>query len=264
MTFAERLAEHPAGRLHVAGDWHGHMSWAEQALRKLADDGCTTLMHVGDFGFFPDLGFGPAYLHAVNSAAGRYGITILVTAGNHDDHATIDRLIAANGCEPAKLSEHVWVLPRGYRFTLGRRTIVSLGGAASIDFEARTEGVDWWREEVVTEADVAAATAGGPADILVTHEAPLDAIDEIVRSRAGMGRFRLPQHISDYSNESAVLVQQAREAIAPPLHFHGHWHIPGSRSFDGGREVVSLGMNTQPGNLARVNLASLTWETLNV
>ena len=264
MTLAERLAAHPADHLHVAGDWHGHMSWARRALRTLAEDGCATLMHVGDFGFFPGLRFGPQYLHAVDNAAGQCGITILVTAGNHDDHAVIDRLIAQNGNQPAKIAEHIWVLPRGHRFTLGGRTIVSLGGAASIDFESRTEGGDWWREEVVTEADVAAATAGGPADILITHEAPLEAINEIVLSRAGLGKFRHPQHIEEYSNESAVQVQRARDAIAPQLHFHGHWHIPGSQSFDGGREVVSLGMNAQPGNLARVSLGDLTWKTLEL
>lgn len=248
--------------VHVAGDWHGHTSWAIRALRALADDGCQVLLHVGDFGFFPNLPFGPTFLAAVEREAARHGITVLVTAGNHDNHEAIDRLVAAAGPGPAQLSAHVWVLPRGHRFALGGRSFVSLGGAASIDFEARTEGIDWWREEVVTEADVAAATAGGRADVLITHEAPLEAINEIILSRAGMGKLRHPKHISDYSNASAVLVQEAREVIDPTLHFHGHWHIPGSQRFEGSREVVSMGMNGQRQNLARVTLETLSWQAL--
>ena len=75
---------------------------------------------------------------------------------DHEDYPELDQLFAeAPGCA-IRVSELVWVLPRGYRMTIGGRSVMAFGGAASIDFRYRAPDREWWGSELPTEADVQA------------------------------------------------------------------------------------------------------------
>lgn len=103
------------------------------------------------------------------------GVVILVRPGNHEWWEAIDQIALVDrgdGWGAVKwVTDHIAVLPRGHRSTRTTgteggappmsRSFVSLGGAPSIDYLWRRQGVSWWPSEQITDDDVAAVVAGG-------------------------------------------------------------------------------------------------------
>jgi len=92
--------------------------------------------------------------------------------GNHEDSARLDaHPIDEDGRR--RLSDHVWHLPRGFRWQWGDSTWVAVGGAVSVDKQYRIEGKTWFAAEELTSEEADLIIAAGPADIVVAHDAPL-------------------------------------------------------------------------------------------
>jgi hypothetical protein len=160
-----------------------------------------------------------------------------------------------------RVSDITWVLPRPARLTIGARTVLSLGGAASVDRRKRTEGRDWWPDEAITDEHVAAAIAGGPADVMLTHESPANTPVRAVRDMLRTNPHRFPAEALEESAQSRARVSEVWDAVRPQLLLHGHMHTPGGGIAEDGRRVVSLGADEQPGNLAILDIRTLTIET---
>ncbi|WP_166790654.1 MULTISPECIES: metallophosphoesterase [unclassified Cryobacterium] len=209
----------------VAGDWHGNSSWAGKAIPSIARNSpeVRTILHVGDFGIWPGAS-GRKFLDAVDFWCARAGITrVLVTPGNHEHWGWLDREFHARPGKPAALSPVVAVLPRGYRFEIGHRTFASFGGAASVDFEMRSEGIDWFPSELPTKHDVARAVAGGYADVLLTHET-IDGGTPATESVLRRNPMGWSTEALDYSSRSRALVTEVWKGTSPQMLFHGHMH----------------------------------------
>ena len=253
----------PSEETHVvvAGDWHANIDWVGKAIPSIARDapGVRTILHVGDFGIWAGVG-GRKYLDALDFWCDRAGISrVLVTPGNHEDWNWLDKEFNS---QPGKLvSSRVEVLPRGYRFEIGGRTFASFGGAASVDFEMRSAGIDWFPGEMPTEQDVERAIGGGPVDVLLTHETVdggTHASEHLLR-RNPMGWS--PEAL-DYSSRSRALVTRVWERVAPKLLFHGHMHVADKITLPTGQQVISLGRDGQARNLALLELSTLKWQWL--
>ncbi|MER7795902.1 hypothetical protein [Microbacterium sp. NPDC096154] len=126
-----------------------------------------TVLSLGDWGYWQK-----HRLDQFDSLLRRSGIArALITLGNHEEY---DRVAQAFDDAPAghavRISPYVWILPRPFRFTNGGRSVLSFGGAASVDVRSRREGVDWWPDEMPSEEQAAAAIGGGPAEVMVTHD----------------------------------------------------------------------------------------------
>src|SRR5690606_25575043 len=136
-----------------------------------------TVLQVGDYGFLHE----DAGTHPIDYWAKKTGIErVLVTLGNHEDWHRI--VTAQEDYAPGKamrVSDVVWLLPRPFRFSIAGREVLSLGGASSVDKAHRTPGRDWFAEELITEDMERDAIAGGPADLLLTHESPTIAVPEV-------------------------------------------------------------------------------------
>ncbi|GAA5037660.1 metallophosphoesterase [Microbacterium fluvii] len=264
--------ELPDERVVVAGDWHANRPWIGRAIPAAARTGVQTILHLGDFGFWP--GGTADLLAAVEYWVGQSwkrrmtpGIErVLVTPGNHEDWAELDELFAAAPEQAARVSESVWVLPKGFRFTIAGREFLSFGGAASIDYRYRTPFRSWWPSEFPSQRDVEIAVAGGSTEVLLTHDA---------------GRLRTPRVekiISDpspwteaereYTAESRLLIDYVVAGTQPLLHFHGHFHVRDSATIPRPGlpplQVESLGMDDQPGNLGLLELADLSVSDVEV
>jgi len=250
-------------RLIVAGDWHSNTLYIGRAIPAIAREptGVKTILHVGDFGIWRDPR-GRKFLDAVDFWCERAGISrVLVTPGNHEDWGWLDSEFSSHPGKPVPLSTVVQVLPRGYRFETGKRTFVSFGGAASVDFERRKEGVDWFPSELPTEADVARAVAGGHADVLLTHE----TIDGGTPASEGMLRnnpLGFSRKALSYSRRSRELVTRVADDIVPKLLFHGHMHVADDITLPSGQQVVSLGRDDRPRNMVLLELSDLSWRWL--
>lgn len=245
----------PDRRVAVCGDWHGNVAWARtisRALPRLAPD-VTTILHLGDWCMSPVV---------TDDIFAETNITRLyVTAGNHDDWGRITPLLDNHPGEAVRVSELVWLLPRPARLTIGGRRVLSLGGAASVDRESRHAGLTWWPDEVITEQHVLAAIAGGPADLMLTHESPAGTPVRRVREILRTNPWGFPETPRKESALSRERVSEVWDAVRPELLAHGHMHAPGGGKTEDGRRVASLGRDGQEGNLALLDMHSLRMGT---
>jgi hypothetical protein len=251
------------GSVVVAGDWHGNVAWAQQVFPFLrrAVPGIRTVLHLGDFGYWPERD-GHAYAETVSHCAAAAGVErVLVTPGNHEWWSDLDLRFAAEPGRMLRLADRVFMLPRNFRFTIAGRQFTSLGGAASLDRADRVPLIEWWPSEVLTEADVAAAVAGGRTDVLLTHEA-VDGGPALVERVIRSNPLGWDDDALAYSALSRDRVTRAYKALAPLVLAHGHLHLRAEKTLDDGRRIYSVAADGDPGNLAVLKLDSLRWSWL--
>jgi predicted phosphodiesterase len=199
----------------VFGDWHGDAGWALTAIRSAAREGVRTAIHVGDFGLdWPGAKRG-RYETKLNKYLTELGTTLIISGGNHDNWDTLGKLIVEKD-GLANVLSNIRVLPRGGRTMIEGLAVGGLGGAFSVDYEYRTEGKDWWRNEEPTRREAEALIAGGPLDILVTHDAP-EGVPLI-------GDFQLTTELTLKANKTRDLLREVVDVLAVPHLFCGHWH----------------------------------------
>jgi hypothetical protein len=204
-------------RIAFAGDWHMNHRWAAKAIAHARDQGADVIIHLGDFGYT----FDAPFMKAVDRALAYARLPLLFVDGNHEAFPTLLRYrVHDNGLR--KLTGHVWHLPRGFRWQWGGIRWLALGGAYSVDRPYRVPGVSWWRDELITDAQVALVVADGRADVLVAHDCPAGVVIPGVDDRAGLPPFP-PLEILR-AQEHRQLLRQVVGAVQPRLIFHGHYH----------------------------------------
>ncbi|WP_101845311.1 metallophosphoesterase [Zhihengliuella sp. ISTPL4] len=245
----------PDQRVAVCGDWHGNIGWARtiaRVLPYLASD-VTTLLHLGDW-WMPEAEIDEVFAETDIDR-------ILVTLGNHEPWDQIGPLLDEHPGQAVRVSKLTWFLPRPARLTIGGRRVLSLGGAASVDRQSRIEGLTWWPDEAITDDHVAAAIAGGPADLMLTHEGPAGTPVRPVREILRTNPHRFPAAALEASAASRARVAEVWNAVRPELLAHGHMHVPGGGRTDDGRRIASLGRDGQEGNLGILDMATLKMAT---
>ncbi|MFJ4254113.1 metallophosphoesterase [Microbacterium sp. NPDC090003] len=242
-------------RVAVVGDVHGNFRWLDtlaRAVHALAPD-VATLLQLGDWWMNPDT--------TDEAFAGTSVERIYVTLGNHEPWGQITPLLDAHPGEAVRVSEITWILPRPARLTIGGRSVLSLGGAVSVDRAWRQEGFSYWKDEEITSEHVKAAVAGGAADLMLTHEppagTPVRAVQQILRANP-MG---FPDDALRDSATSRARVAKVWNIVYPELLIHGHMHAPGGGQTDDGLRVASLGQDGQQGNLGFLDMQTLRIET---
>ncbi|WP_431694248.1 metallophosphoesterase [Microbacterium maritypicum] len=245
----------PDQRVAVCGDWHGNLGWARtiaRVLPYLASD-VTTMLHLGDWGMSPA---------EIDEVFAETDIDrILVTVGNHEPFDQVSPLLNQNPGHAVRVSKLTWILPRPARLAIGGRRALSLGGAASVDRQSRIEGLTWWPDEAITDDHVAAAIAGGPADLMLTHEGPSGTPVRPVREILRTNPHRFPKVALEASAASRARIAEVWDAVRPELLAHGHMHVPAGGQLNDGRRVASLGRDGQEGNLAILDMATLKMAT---
>jgi len=201
-----------------AGDWHGRTGWAVTMIGLLPDD-VQDIIHVGDFGL---MGEGlTEYVTKVSRAATRTNRRILVVPGNHENYTWLNKQPRSNdGAIP--LTDTITVAPRGYRWTINSTSFAAAGGAVSVDKRRRVGGKSWWPQETITDDEETNICAGGHADILVTHDAPM-----------GSGVPSMPRDalvawagadIAAEAEDHQRRVRRITNALTPRMLVHGHFH----------------------------------------
>ena len=186
---------------------------------------------------------------------------VYVTLGNHEIYSEITPLLNEHPGHAVRVSDITWILPRPSRLTIGGRSVLSLGGATSVDKAWRQEGVSWWPEEDITDEQVRMAVAGGPADLMLTHEGPDGTPVNAVRAVLSSNPMGFPDDALADSLLSRRRVAKVWDLIQPRLLAHGHMHAPGGGQTDDGRRVASLGCDGQQGSIAFLDMFTLTMQT---
>jgi len=234
-------------RVMLAGDWHGAAAWGVAAIEHAQRNHCDVIIQLGDFGFWcKDHPASARYLDALEKALDKANITLYWVDGNHEDHARLWPMQHEH--KPwvtLNAYNHIVYLPRGYRWQWWDKTWMALGGGVSVDKEWRTEGIDWWPQEEITEEDVAHASREGNVDIVVAHDAPkgvnIPGIGPINKQRPGENPW--PIHILYQAEKHREKMRQVWNATHPDWWFHGHYHVPYEAFFGAHGKVCGLHMN---------------------
>lgn len=245
----------PDERVAVCGDWHNNIGWVRTIARALPAlaPGITTILQLGDWGMKPsvlDSEFMDTDIDAV-----------IVTLGNHEQWGQITPALERHPGSSVRVSGMTWLLARPARLTIGGRNVLSLGGAASVDRYSRIEGLTWWPDEAITDDHVAEAVAGGPADVMLTHESPAGTPVRAVREMLRTNPWGFPEEALVDSAASRSRVTEVWDAVRSELLVHGHMHVPGGGAMEDGRRVASMGRDVQQGNLGFLDMKTLRMET---
>lgn len=248
----------------IAGDWHGDLPWALNSVRMFSDAGVKDILHLGDFGIFSDPE-GEAYLETVSNELRQLNMRILVTPGNHEDYTRINATpVTTDGLQ--WMTDVIAVMPRGFRWEISGRRFVSLGGAASINFPDLKEGISWWREEAITAGDIYRLADGGPAQIMLAHDAP-NGISALENSHRNGKKWSVEG--LEYSDQSRRMMDAAVDIVRPMMFFHGHYHLDyretivrggGALMFD--VNCVGMNMNGRERNLGILDTVMLKFNYL--
>lgn len=254
IEYAENITL-PDQRVAVLGDVHGNVGWMRmlaKALPPLAPE-VTTILQLGDWWMPSD---------EVDEALADTAIErIYVTLGNHEQWDEVVTTLNAHPGEAVRISKLVWLLPRPARLTIGGRSVLSLGGAASGDRQSRIEGLTWWSDEAITDAMVDEAIAGGPADLMLTHESPANTPVRPVREILRTNPHNFPKAALEASAASRARVSKVWDAVRPELLAHGHLHVGAGGQTEDGRRVASLGREGHEWNVGFLDMASLRMAT---
>ena len=259
---AESGAPEPR-RILVAGDWHGNEDWALSVIRRvpsmLAHEPRRLILQLGDFGVWPDRA-GQHYLARVAALLAEVDAELWFIDGNHEDFPQLARLARGDRTPDGRVVVRpgLFHLPRGYRWTWHGLRWLGCGGAVSLDRAQRTEGVDWWPAEEISDAQEAAVIAGGHADVLVSHDCPAGVAHTFGRPPPEWDPADLARNDAHRRR-----LQRIVDAVQPSRIMHGHLHRAYQRSCDFGYgpvQVTGLDADSRLRNFAVLDVADMRWE----
>lgn len=234
-------------RVGVCGDWHGNTAWGMHAIDLLADNGIKTIFHVGDFGFWGDEQ-GRGYIRKLQRSLAKRSAYIYVTLGNHEDYNYIEKVFKPMDGDDRFLYNkdypNVAIFSRGARWNWQGHRWISVGGAHSIDRYSRKPGKSWWKQESISDEDVATAVAGGRADMMIAHDAPY-GVDLFGSHRDAVGDWT--KDALDYAVISRLQLRKVTDAVQPLRYIHGHYHMSKNHSY---KFSSPAGFNAQQGDEA--------------
>lgn len=249
----------------IAGDWHGNTGWATTVIREAGNvlEGQSTrlILQLGDFGID-----GPRrggwYLTSLSRALITARVTLAFIDGNHENHDELASMRKnADPVDPVEVSDGIWHLPRGCRWTWHEKEWLTLGGAASPDRAPRIRnGWGWWEGEYITEADILRAV-GQPArkaHVMLTHEAPDGSP---VRYMDPPPSFWAQEDL-DMGETHRRAIRSVAEAVQADHLFHGHHHQAYQSTVQmahGPVEVSGLDMDGELLNWNTLDARTATW-----
>lgn len=213
-------------KIIICGDIHGYWNYLNTLLNKKKPN---KLIVCGDFGYWPHMHKSKKF-HKQGIPWNQYGIKNSITDifwldGNHENHDVLTSLTVKYGHNlPLRLREFenhnnfkykpIYYMPRCSRLDVNNYRCLFIGGGLSIDKEWRTEGVSWWRNEVLSHSDYLNFPEGN-FDIIFSHTMPTSAFQMV----------ELPMYTSDKMKDpSCDILEEALIKYKPKRWYFGHFH----------------------------------------
>jgi predicted phosphodiesterase len=213
-----------ATHIGLIGDLHGDLGALLTISRSMRARGVDVLLALGDLGLV--WGGSDNWSNRLSRLSKRLesrNQILYWVDGNHDDHRRLSTFpVDADGLR--RLRGNIIHLPRGYRTVLrSGKTLLALGGANSIDYETRVEGLTWWPEEAISKADLE-AVGQEHADIMVGHDAPLNlpSLDLVLAKKVAQWSSKG----LEYAEHGRKQFHEAFLRSSPDLYVGGHYHQP--------------------------------------
>lgn len=147
-------------------------------------------------------------------------VTTLFVDGNHENFELLNSYGTDmwNGCKVHFLDSKIIHLMRGQVYDIDGTVFFTFGGAYSLDKGFRTEGIDWFPEEIPTaeeyeEGWLNLEKADFNVDYIITHTGPREVV-------AAMGYGEL----SDDETELRRYLQRVADNTVFKAWYFGHFH----------------------------------------
>lgn len=202
-------------RILLAGDAHGDDNFVAALFDRALRESYDLILQLGDLG-----AFWPA--STIIDTASRYSRRAMIpfwfVAGNHENWGRLHEF-RTDPPGPVEIARGVTWIDNGSAWTWDGVRFGALGGAFSVDWRRRQEGVTWWEHlETPSQAEALRLIDNGPLDVLVTHDAP-------DRCRlAEHGGWPLRPEDEAKSRSTRTMIDAVIETTTPGLVVHGHWH----------------------------------------
>jgi hypothetical protein len=218
-------------KLMLAGDWHRNIGWAVKVVDYAAEQGCDTILQLGDFGYWTDTPQTAHYLRSLTGALTRTGITLYWLDGNHEDFSR-----RAEWAPPGNDTLNpITYLPRGYRWKWWGKTWMAVGGGVSMDRLWRVPNESWWAEETLTDEQVDYCCRAGSVDVIVAHDCPRGVpIPGIGPNTKGIA---WPQIVLIEAEHHRGLLRRIWDTTGASELYHGHYHVRHETYFGGGKVI---------------------------
>lgn len=211
-------------KILIISDIHGNLKDLSVALDKAHHNNVKEIVQLGDFGY----GFSfdedkCVFLTATQRLLEKYDINLTFISGNHDNcphlwkRAGIDWENYTTTVKRTQLTENIAYQPFG-SFNDG---ILWLGGGYSVDQDARIEGVDYWKEEEITDQQVGVAIVRAAVNnvrVVLTHEMPSSS------PIFGAPSTWITQTHLEGSWVNQRKITEILHVARPELVVHGHMH----------------------------------------
>ena len=208
----------------VCGDIHGMWRYLNTLINKKKPE---LILQVGDFGWFPNLDG-----HTARLSYGMHGVKkipwklkgiknpnteILWCPGNHEQWDELDLR-----SEYSEVMPRVYYMPRGTTYTLpDGRVVLFMGGAASIDKNSRTPGVDWFPQEMISISELYKLEEQGldRVDIVISHTCPQE-FNPLLNPKKPYSGWEYK-----FWDSSQEVLSELLYMYKPSLWYFGHFHV---------------------------------------
>lgn len=235
-------------KILLAGDTHGSISHVRNVFAAACRQEAELIIQVGDYGYgwkfkqFKGTGgkLEDEFTHAVSELAEDTKIPFFFIDGNHENFDKLYEFpVSDSGLR--HIAPSVSHVSRGTMLYAYNCRILCCGGALSIDQGHRTLGKSYWAQEEITKEDVERCAQAGPADVLLTHEAPAESsiIDRHLTDR-------WPKELTERSYKQRMLVSEILRNSKARFQFHGHHHVRWDWKSPEGVSVRGLSRDGEP------------------
>ena len=205
-------------RVLVVGDLHSSWGALNTLINRKNPD---VILQVGDFGWWPHFhgktGLGKGIFDQFGIK--NHDTKIYWIGGNHENWNDLNCI---TDFTPIEIQDNITYCPFGTVLEIDGKTILCCGGAESIDKEHRTEGLSWWKNEVITQKEMD-NLPDCDIDIVISHTIPRSFFDH-----AGWNWLN-----SRKNDPSTFALQLILTKYRPKKWFSGHFHTFFQKNIDG-------------------------------
>jgi hypothetical protein len=221
----------------VLGDLHGVWRKANFLITKHRP---AVVLQVGDFGWWPQFHktthistgvYRYDELYGVKQEAGfnQYGLKpgeakVYFCPGNHENWEDLNLKATSDNPIHVELFKNVFYMPRCSVLKLpDGRNVLFIGGADSIDKEARKYRYDWYSEEIITQKDIY-NLPDVKIDIVVSHTSPGLFKTDLFEGSDDWHQ-KDSYWLTKFKDPSCVALDAVWDKYQPKLWFFGHYHV---------------------------------------
>ncbi len=256
-------------KLLMVGDTHGNTRHMLNVIKIAKKEDCTYIVQLGDFGLWDHYPEGVEFLDEVEASLEANNLTLYWIGGNHENYDRIEQYINDDPSSGpfVKIRDQILYIKRGAAWTWDGVAFLAMGGAFSIDKNARVPGRSWWPQESITDQDVTDTIESGTLlqpSILLTHEAPDGCpLDNLV------GFFYVHKKLEEICQAQREKVSAVVRATKPELIYHGHYHTRLDYTLEyvdndyeyRTADVIALGWDGAPGQSCEIlDLEEYQWK----